>query len=139
MGGGGGVDQNDAQLVHYSPVRKSQKWTTKVFLHFLDEAVFNSHVVYKKSGGTKSFLEFKLLIIDNLLRRAEVDIEGKHTRKGNHYPELIPAKEKKEKPQKRCCLCYKEGIRKETRYQCDTCRKHTALCPAPCFRIYHEN
>ena len=69
----------------------------------------------------------------------EVDIEEKHTRKGNHYPELIPGNEKKEKPQKRCCLCYKEGIRKETRYQCDTCRKHTALCPAPCFRIYHEN
>ena len=91
----GGVDQNDAQLVHYSPVRKSQKWTTKFFLHFLDEAVFNSHVVYKKSGGTKSFLEFKLLITDNLLRKAEVDIEEKHTRKGNHYPELIPANEKK--------------------------------------------
>ena len=94
----GGVDQNDAQLVHYSPVRKSQKWTTKVFLHFLDEAVFNSHVVYKKSGGMKSFLEFKLLIIDNLLRRDEVDIEEKHTGKHNHYPELIPGNEKKRNP-----------------------------------------
>ena len=93
----------------------------------------------KSNDESSGFLEFKLLIIDNLLRRAEVDIEEKHTRKGNHYPELIPANEKKEKPQKRCCLCYKEGIRKETRYQCDTCRKHTALCPAPCFRIYHEN
>ena len=53
----GGVDQNDAQLAHYSSVRKSHKSTTKVCLHYIDEAVFNSHVIYKTTGGTKTFLE----------------------------------------------------------------------------------
>ena len=38
----GGVDKNDAMVGNYnSCVRKSYKWTTKVFFHYLEEAVFN--------------------------------------------------------------------------------------------------
>ena len=125
--------------MHYSPVRKSHKWTTKVFLHYIDEAVFNSHVIYKTTGGTKTFLEYKLLIIEGLLQSAEIEINERNVRKGNHFPEFILPTEKKEKPQKRCVVCHKNGIRKETRYQCDTCRKHPPLCGAPCFRLFHVN
>ena len=46
-----GID-NDARAGTYSGVRKSCKWTTKVFVHFID-----------KGGGRKRFLQFKLNLI----------------------------------------------------------------------------
>ena len=36
----GTVDRMDAQVGSYSCVRKSYKWTTKVFLHYVEEAVY---------------------------------------------------------------------------------------------------
>lgn len=52
-----------------------------------------------------------------------------------HFPAFIPPTTK-EKPTKRCILCYEKGTRKESRYWCAECR--TGLCPAPCFQIYHS-
>lgn len=70
-----GVDKNDAVVGNYSCVRKSYKWTTKVFLHYLEEAMFNSYIIYKKTGGKKRFLQYKLAVIEAMLREAEVNIE----------------------------------------------------------------
>ena len=54
----GGVDKNDALVGNYSCVRKSYKWTTKIFMHYLEEAVFNSFMIHKKLGGKLQFLDF---------------------------------------------------------------------------------
>lgn len=51
-----------------------------------------------------------------------------------HFPDLIPPTTK-QKPTKRCVLCYEKGLRKESRYWCTDCK--TDLCPAPCFKLYH--
>ena len=71
----GGVDKNDAMVENYSCVRKSYKWATKVFFHFIEEAVFNSFILYKKSGGKKRFLQFKLNLIQSILREAHIDVD----------------------------------------------------------------
>lgn len=58
-----------------------------------------------------------------------------------HFPDVIPATEKKEKPTRKCIACSKirdsQGKikRKETRYMCPDC--DVALCITPCFKIYH--
>ena len=46
----GGVDKNDAMVGNYSYVRKTYKWTTKVFFQFLEEAIFNSFLLYSKNN-----------------------------------------------------------------------------------------
>ncbi|RXG58792.1 PiggyBac transposable element-derived protein 4 [Armadillidium vulgare] len=56
---------------------------------------------------------------------------------GYHFPQKIPAEKKTKNPQKRCKVCYKHGVRVETRYQCKTCTDHPGLCPDKCFEIYH--
>ena len=56
----GGVDKNNAMVGNYMGVRRSYKWTTKAFFHFIEEAVFNSFIFYKKCDGKKRFLQFKL-------------------------------------------------------------------------------
>ena len=47
-----GVDKNDAMTGNYSCIRRTYKWTTKeFFFHFLEEAIFNSFLLYSKSNG----------------------------------------------------------------------------------------
>ena len=70
----GGVDKNDAMVGNYSCVRKSYKWTTKVFFRFFEEAVFNSFILYEKRGSKKCFLQFKLNLIYSFLRQAHTDV-----------------------------------------------------------------
>ena len=71
----GGVDKNDAMMGNYSCVRKSYEWITKVFFHYLEELLFNSFIIYQKSGGQKRLLDFKLAVTESMLREAQVNID----------------------------------------------------------------
>ena len=53
-----------------------------------------------------------------------------------HFPSYIPPTEKKLNATKRCVVCRKRGVRKESRYECGMC--NAALCAAPCFEIYYK-
>ena len=94
----GGVDKNDAMVGNYSCVRKSCKWTTKVFFHFIEKAVFNSFISYEKRGGKKCFLLCKVNLIQSNSQEADIDVDiaeaGHKKYVGRHYPELIPPTEK---------------------------------------------
>ena len=85
-------------------------------------------------------MEFKLEIIRSMLGDAVSHVEPSsefYRLKGRHFAEVIPATEQKEKPQKRCAVCWKQKVRKESRYQCSKCNGRPRLFPAPCFMIYH--
>ena len=134
----GGTDRNNAIIGNYSSIRKSMKLTTKVAFHFIEEAVLNSFILFDKVIGKKHFLQFKLLLIRQML--GDVTMEQNFQsllNVGRHFPELVPPTDKKEKPQKRCVVCTKEKKKKESRYQCKTCSNHPGLCPALCFEIFH--
>ena len=70
----GGVGRNDGQIGHYKCVRKTYKWSTKLFFHFVEEAIFNSFIIYNKAGGSKRFLDFKLEAINSILLSAGKDV-----------------------------------------------------------------
>ena len=135
----GGVDRNDALIGNYSSVRKTLKWTTKVAFHFIEEAVLNAFILYNKTNpDTTRFLQFKLNIIQRTINRAKAVVpEFNLPIIGRHFLQLIPPSNKKANPQKRCMICAKKGIRKESRYQCKNCIIHPGLCPAPCFEEFH--
>ena len=63
----GGIDRNDAMIGNYSSVRKSMKWTTKVAIHFIEEVVLNSIIIFDKDIGKKRFLQLKLFLIRQML------------------------------------------------------------------------
>jgi len=92
----GGVDHNDAMIKVYSSVRKSLKWTTKIAFHFMEEAIFNSYIVYNKVIGNQRFMQFKLALIRQLIGKA-LPVEKLYSipTVGKHYLELIPATAKK--------------------------------------------
>ena len=54
-----------------------------------------------------------------------------------HFLEQIPPTANKRKAQKRCRVCYKKDIRKETCYYCPSCPSQPGLCYYPCFELYH--
>ncbi|XP_056405467.1 oocyte zinc finger protein XlCOF7.1-like [Hyla sarda] len=58
---------------------------------------------------------------------------------GQHFPGEVPHTGKKGRSQKRCRVCYKRGIRKNTTSQCDTCPDNPGLCIKNCFREYHTS
>ena len=134
----GSIDRNDAMIGNYSSVRKSMKWIREVVFHFIEEAVLNSFILFDKVIGKKRFLQFKLLLIRQML--GDVTMEQNFQSLpivGWHFLELVPPTDVKEKPQKTCVICSKEKKRKGSRYQCKTCSNHPGLCPAPCFEVFH--
>ena len=44
-----GVDGKDALISNHTSVRKSLKWTTKVALHFIEEAILNAFILFNKA------------------------------------------------------------------------------------------
>ncbi|KAK2144623.1 hypothetical protein LSH36_742g01054 [Paralvinella palmiformis] len=54
-----------------------------------------------------------------------------------HYPRPIPSTPAREKPTKRCRICYMKGRRKEVRHYCVGCLAQPGLCLGECFRLFH--
>ena len=50
----GGVHKNDAIVRNFSCTKKTYKWTTKVFLIFLEEALFHFLLLYSKNNHKNS-------------------------------------------------------------------------------------
>ncbi|CAF2146085.1 unnamed protein product, partial [Rotaria magnacalcarata] len=118
-----------------------------------DLALWNGYIIYTKTGGNMSPLKFRLSLIQEMIQKywdENVSLPmGRprtsfpmHRLSGKHFPEAIPASEKKRCHMKRCVVCAKledpatgKKIRRETRYQCDSC--NVALCVLGCFRLYH--
>lgn len=149
----GGVDRADQMLSSYSVPRKRKKISyKKIFQHLLDEATYNSFVLYQKEGGRASHMDYRLQLVDEIITKYSGN--GSAKKKGRpgcplnmkrlterHFPSHIPPTEKKREPTRRCIVCYMKrdskgkNIRKETRIWCRWCEK--ALCAVPCFERYH--
>lgn len=56
----------------------------------------------------------------------------------NHFPQLIPATEKKKNLTPSRKLCYKNEQRLESRYRCNECIDNSLLCAASCFKLIHK-
>ena len=63
----GGVDRNDALISNFTSIRKTYKWTIKVVIHFIEEAVLNAFILYNKQfPGKMRFMNYKMEVIENL-------------------------------------------------------------------------
>ena len=102
-------------------------------------APFDKHLCFQrtnypeKCGGSLSLLEFRMKLISSMIELYGND--NKRYRKGGrpsltenpfrlierHFPTYVPATDKKMNAQRRCVVCKKGGVRKDTRYQCLRC------------------
>ncbi|KAG8225467.1 hypothetical protein J437_LFUL004468 [Ladona fulva] len=51
----GGVDKVEQHLSHYPiPRKRGKKYYRKIFFHLMEQALWNSYVLYKKTGGRRT-------------------------------------------------------------------------------------
>ena len=73
----GGADRNDALNGNCTSVRKTYKWTIKVVIYFMEEAVLNTFILYNKQfPGKMRFMNYKVEITEKSLQRASVTDES---------------------------------------------------------------
>ena len=130
-----GIDRSDQMLSYHSGLRKTLWWYKKAGVHILEIFITNAFYLYRKfsSNNEISHLgEFREIIIKNLI--GEQKKKQALTPVANfHYLITIPDGEKKKKPTRHCKQCWKQEIRKESRYAFGYCDDNPALCVDPCF------
>src|SRR5215510_7211457 len=144
----GHVDNADRMVNSYSMIRRTFKWTTKLFFHLLDLTVLNSWILLSSCGAKHTHRDFRLLLVRNLIEEAGKSqdcptprlVGSSHLgakdvlRLENHFNSHWQVKSSKNL---RCHLCSSCGRRKGTMYKCARC--DVGLCVVPCFKEYHTN
>jgi len=142
----GHVDNSDRMANSYSMIRRTFKWTTKLFFHLLDLTVLNCWILLSSCGAKHTHRDFRLLLVRNLseedgksqdcptsrlvvsLRSGAKDVMRLENRHNKHW-------QAKSSKNLRCRVCCSRGQRKGTRYKCARC--DVGLCVVPCFEDYH--
>ena len=138
----GGVDRHDQMLQPYSAARKAMKWYRKLGIHFLQIALLNAHILYQKDGGQLPFLKFQHEVIGDMIFQqgprggigAGLNVIRLTER---HFPDKLQPTATWTKPQARCRVCSKKGIRRDVHTFCPDCPNRPGLCAVPCFRLWH--
>lgn len=123
----GGVDLFDQLLQYYSPRRKSKRWTNKFTIFILNSLLTNAYTLFKNYGSnTLSHLDFLRLVMSEFSDR----VKPKRNQQLNNMHLIVELKSRRD-----CYFCKKNGIRKATKFICETCR--IPLCPGGCFKKFH--
>ncbi|KAJ8927974.1 hypothetical protein NQ314_019500 [Rhamnusium bicolor] len=144
----GAIDKTDMLLSSTESVRKTIRWYKKVFFHLLDLSILNAHVIYKmKTGENIPLLQFQIKLIKEIVEKYQkfkprasssknIGQDAPMRLVARHFPSHVEKNEKKNKLMaKRCVVCRKHKIRKETTYKCAQC--NVPLCIFKCFEKYH--
>lgn len=136
----GGIDQKDQMMAYYPCERKTLRWYKKIGIHIIYMLLMNSYFLFKKYEKPRcSLYDYRLAILENLLPEKTVPnkLEKQHvTSVPTKNPQTGAAKKH---AYRRCTLCNKNKIRKETVYHCQACPGKPALCIEPCFAEFHKN
>ena len=105
-------------------------------------SMLNSFIVYQKDGGQKPFRGFHCEVIAALIFETGADMEiprEEHFVRltERHFVSPVTETASKQKPQKRCRVCYKKKVRKDSHYHCPNRPSSPRLCYYPCFELYH--
>ena len=153
-----GVDLSDQYMSFHVALRKSMKWSRKLFFHLFNMVILNSYLLNKKFGKRKLSKHDYIEYIANYLvdtgsptltcvPRRTFNPSNLERLTERHFPKRIPLRNGKlQGIVCRACNFTKSQIttmgfasgnlsRKTTIYWCEECE--TPLCITPCFEIYH--
>ena len=126
--------------------QSSQRWTMKLFFHFLDLTVLNSWILLSSCGAKYTHRDFRLLLVRKLNEEAEESQDRPNprlaVRQSVGAKNVLPLNSRHNKnwpvtlsTQMRCCLCASRSQKKGTVYKCTRC--DVGLFNLPCFVEYH--
>lgn len=147
----GGVDMADKMVAHYPHGTKSKKFYMRIVFHFMNVAIINAWILYKKQKNANiPLLEFKaavattmITVADNKRKRGRPSqtqnervakkkawtkvIPEIRTDGTGHYPEKM---EHRNPPR-----CHEKSCKRRTRYACKKCKE--SVCPE-CMEAFHS-
>ena len=141
----GGMDLVSLVLIPYPSQRRGVKWYHKLAELYIDVAVYNSFIIYKKLmvGSKIDHFSFQKMLIEELIMfHASGGLPystgpNPDPSQGNfvklHFSDSLNSKQTK--VQRKCVRCTKVGIWRDTWFWCQKC--NVALCRNKCFEIYH--
>ena len=150
-----GVDISDQYLSHHVALRKSMKWSRKLFFHMFNMIMLNSYILNKKFGKKMHKHDFVECIatylvessfpgVSSLPQRTVGSSPSSSRLTDRHFPKRIAGKNGH---LCRACNFTKNQLvklgfipvdlkRKTTSFRCEQC--DIALCVTPCFEIFHS-
>ena len=149
-----GVDISDQYMAYHVALRKSMKWSRKLFFHLFNMIILNSYLLNQKFGkrmGKQDFIEYiATYLVETSIQH--VSLPGCSTFSQDSNSRLVerhfPKKIGNGKNGLLCQACNFSpaqlsklglvGVRvkcKTTSYCCDQC--DVPLCVTPCFEIFH--
>ena len=151
-----GVDISDQYLSHHVALRKSMKWSRKLFFHMFNMVMLNSYILNKKFGQKMQKHEYIEYIatylvessfpgVSNLPQRTVASNPCVSRLIERHFPKKIS--DGKNGHLCRACNFTKNQLvklgfipvdlkRKTTSFRCSEC--DIPLCVTPCFEIFHS-
>lgn len=148
------VDKFDQNKKSCEINRKARKWWHRLFFHFIDTAIVNSHVIYKQTTNTNiTMKDFRREISRSLVSKTLVE-----KRAAQNKTKISPVELKKNKPsvpniirfeqaahqpqrstRRRCARCSTKKNEVRTEWMCCVC--NVPLCLGKnknCFALYHN-
>ncbi|XP_058124174.1 piggyBac transposable element-derived protein 4 isoform X1 [Anopheles coustani] len=137
-----GDDRTGRYLANCHVFRKTGKWYKKMTFFLINCALFNAFVLCRSHSEGKSKMRYRQFLLEvarawiaaDALPAQKVPKTKPQETKENHALEKIVTPGK-ERPTRKCKVCYEEGLRKETRYICKAC--NVPLHAYKCFENFH--
>jgi hypothetical protein len=159
----GGVDMHDRMLSYYRSKTRTKKWTIRTILHFVDVAVVNSWIQYRKdrraladnAKDIKQLMDFKMDIADAWLStpphksdESESDDDNQPGPSAKRMCHPMPSEHRRYSGTKHLPdmveglafsnRCRREGCSGRTTVRCDTCDVFLCITKKNnCFRAFH--
>lgn len=128
-----GIDRQDQMNSYYHFTRKTIRWYKKLGIHIIQMLLLNSYNLYNQYniGTTISLYDFRIIVLSKILHKPEKLSKSLSIEK--HIPSTHEMGGNGRNLRKKCQLCYKNGIRKDSIYYCDACPTKPSLCITTCF------
>ncbi|KAJ8938915.1 hypothetical protein NQ314_011291 [Rhamnusium bicolor] len=136
-----GIDRMDQMIAYYPCTRKILRWYKKVGIHIIQIMLHNSWYLYnQKLEKHISFYDFRLAVLEKMLPEDGTKAKAPIRRSASHLPQKIAKRTAQGKTcRKKCRVCFKKNIRKDSLYHCTMCPDSPGLCLEPCFEKYHRS
>ncbi|GFS52076.1 uncharacterized protein NPIL_387181 [Nephila pilipes] len=95
-------------------------------------AIWNAFILWKKTLPNIDNYDFRMNLVERILEKFHVTTlrSAKRQKLQNdcplrladrHFPYLVPSTSSKKNASRKCIVCSKAKVRRETRYQCNEC------------------
>ena len=129
-----GVDIINQLHYNYIIGRRSKACWPRLVWWLLELCILNAFYLWKKKIARRTHLDFRLLLIKEILDQDNYNIPSPSTTPTVHSHSTLEHQIVHSATKSRCVACWKNGRRKETNFKCISC--NLFVCVTPCYDMH---